>query len=168
LGNVIPGTQNGLSFKKSDKIFQLFLGLQLRAHLFTGSCCECTFVYTQLGCFFLLFLPARICNVPRVFILLFTRESLQGSAGIHLALLLLLLLLLQQVNSRRVHAVWYHATALQFGILPLQQVNSRRVHEATAARQLPCSDVSMHAARRQNYPVSSSAAELSGLQLGGR
>jgi hypothetical protein len=75
----------------------------------------------------------------------FTRESLQSSAGIHLALLLLLLLLLhvllvlysmkqfenlplqqgsharmqfenlplqlQQVKNRRVHAVWYPATA---------------------------------------------------------
>jgi hypothetical protein len=70
--------------------------------------------------------------------IIFTRESLQSSAGIHLDLLLLLLLLLllhicllvlyslKQFDNLTLLPGSY--ARMQIGNLPLQQGNSRRVH----------------------------------------
>jgi hypothetical protein len=94
------------------------------------------------GCVDFQSLPATLILVYCIF----TRESLQSSAGIHLALLLLLLLLLLFACLLVLYALKQfdnltlqqgsHAL-MQFGILPLQQGNSRRLHAvwypATAA-----------------------------------
>jgi hypothetical protein len=59
----------------------------------------------------------------------FTRESLQSSAGIHLALLLLLLLLLHVClfcSFENLPLQQGSHACMQFGILPMQQGNSRR------------------------------------------
>jgi hypothetical protein len=62
----------------------------------------------------------------------FTRESLQSSAGIHLALLLLQLLQLFNLYSmkqfEKLPPQQGCLARMQFSILPLQQGNSRRVH----------------------------------------
>jgi hypothetical protein len=55
------------------------------------------------------------------------------------------------------HCRWLQSTCMQFEKLPLQQGSDVRTHAVwkpdTAAGQLPFSGVSMHAARRQNYPA---------------